>query len=71
MFNIPNQFMPDPYYMNLNHNNQTIDFEQQIKRLEREFRKLEHRVSNLERKNEPYILTSQKDDSIDDGMYMM
>ena len=73
MFNMPYPFVPDPNLFGGNYNNKITDLEQQINRLNREFRRLEHRVKALENNNkQPYVLTGKNNNyQDDDGMYMV
>lgn len=70
--NMSYPFVPDPNLMNMNISNKYAELEQYIRKLNREVRRLEHRVSVLEKKKNPYVTTSQNENSNDDdGMYMM
>ena len=70
--NMSYPFIPDPNLMNMNFSNKYNELEGYIRKLDREIKRLEHRVSVLERSKTPYVTTSQDDEDKDsDGMYMM
>lgn len=77
MNNIPYLFMPDmnmmntmsPYNPNY-HNNDMMELIERVNKLSRDVRKLERRVSQLEKKNQPYVKKTNVDDD-DSGIYMM
>ncbi len=70
--NMSYPFIPDPNLMNMNFSNKYNELEGYIRKLDREIKRLEHRVSVLERSKTPYVTTSQNDEDKDsDGMYMM
>lgn len=70
--NMSYPFIPDPNLMNMNLGNKCSELEGYIKKLDREVRRLEHRVSVLEREKTPFVTTTKNDNSQDDdGMYMM
>ncbi len=78
MNNMPYPFIPDINMMNpsfsynQNHPNNTVaQLEEQIHRLNRDMRRLEHRVNLLEKKNQPHISKTSMDDHDDSGIYMM
>lgn len=72
MYNTPFPFIPDPNLGNINYNHQFIELDKRISRLERENRRLEHRISVLEKNKQPYVSTNHHNQYPDeDGMYMV
>lgn len=72
MYNMSYPYIPDPNLMNIDFSNKYSELEGYIRKLDREIKRLEHRVSVLERGKTPYVKTSQDDNQQDiDGMYMV
>lgn len=78
MNNMSYPFIPDMSMMNsplsynpYQPNNKMIQLEEQINRLNRDIKRLEHRVNILEKKNQPHISKTNVDDQDDSGIYMM
>ena len=70
--NMSYPYIPDPNLMNMDFSNKYSELEGYIRKLDREIKRLEHRVSVLERSKTPYVTTSQDDNQQDvDGMYMV
>lgn len=78
MNNMSYPFIPDmsmmnpPFSYNQNHpNSKIMQLEEQMNRLNRDIRRLEHRVNMLEKKNQPHVSKTNVDDQDDSGIYMM
>ena len=70
--NMSYPYIPDPNLINMDFSNKCSELEGYIRKLDREIKRLEHRVSVLERGKTPYVTTSQDDNQQDvDGMYMV
>ena len=70
--NMSYPYIPDPNLINMDFSNKYSELEGYIRKLDREIKRLEHRVSVLERSKTHYVTTSQDDNQQDvDGMYMV
>lgn len=72
MYNTPFPFIPDSNLGNINFTQQLVELDKRISRLERNNKRLEHRIYVLEKNKPPYVSTNQKNQfPDDDGMYMV